>query len=94
MKSSVFFAFAPRASGAAETSPSQASFDPIRAIRPAGLTPEILGVIEAAATLFLGRKVMVLSVKPASELEARTSTWANQGRDMAHGSHNLVQRGR
>jgi len=96
MNSPEYSAAAPMASGAAETSPPQASLDPLRAcsaITPTGVTPEILAVIEVAATLFLGRKVRVLSVKLASESEVRTSSWANQGRGMIHGSHNLVQRG-
>ncbi len=97
MNSPVYSAAAPTASDAAEVSTSQASLDPLRAcsaITTTGVTPEILGVIEAAATLFLGRKVRVLSVKLASESEVRTSSWTSQGRDMVHGSHNLVQRGR
>ena len=97
MNSPVYSAAAPMASDAAEASTPQASLDPFRAcsaITPAGVTPEILRVIEAAATSFLGRKVRVLSVKLASESEVHTSSWASQGRDMIHGSHNLVQRGR
>lgn len=58
-----------------------------------GVTPEILAVIESAASSFLGRNVRILSVTIAKELAVRPSTWATQGRDIIHGSRNQVQRG-
>jgi hypothetical protein len=58
------------------------------------ITPEIVAVIEAAVTAFAGRKLRIISVRVGSEPQAVSSSWANQGRGMIHGSHNLVQRGR
>jgi hypothetical protein len=58
-----------------------------------GITPEIVAVIEAAATAFVGKKIRILSVRILSESEQDSSTWADKGRDIIHASHNLVQRG-
>ena len=58
-----------------------------------GITPEIVAVIEAAATAFVGKKIRILSVKILSESQQDFSTWADKGRDIIHASHNLVQRG-
>jgi hypothetical protein len=60
----------------------------------AAITPEIVAVIETTVTAFAGRKLRIISVKVGSEPRAASSSWADQGRDMIHGSHNLVQRGR
>jgi hypothetical protein len=60
----------------------------------AGITPEIVAVIEAAATAFVGRKIRILSVRLLSGSTHYPSTWADQGRGIIHASHNLVQRGR
>ena len=59
-----------------------------------GITPEIVAVIEAAATAFLGTRVRILSISILSESEQDFSSWAGRGRDIIHASHNLVQRGR
>jgi hypothetical protein len=64
------------------------------AIGLGAMTPEIVTVIETAVTAFAGRKLRIISVKVGSEPQAVSSSWADQGRDMIHGSHNLVQRGR
>ena len=61
---------------------------------PTGITPEIVAVIEAAATAFVGRKIRILSVRILSGSTQDFSSWAGQGRDIIHTSHNLVQRGR
>ena len=61
---------------------------------PDEVTPEILKVIQTAATMFLGKKVRIISVKARPTMDANSSAWANQGRDMIQASHNLVQRGR
>jgi len=63
-------------------------------ITPDEVTPEILKVIQTAATMFLGKKVRVISVKARPTVDANSSAWANQGRNMIQASHNLVQRGR
>ena len=60
---------------------------------PGAITPEIVAVIEAAVTAFVGRKLRIISVKVGSEPQAVSTSWADQGRGMIHGSHNLVQRG-
>ena len=60
----------------------------------AGITPEVVAVIEAAATAFVGRKINILSVRILSGSTQDSSSWADQGRDIIHASHNLVQRGR
>jgi len=59
-----------------------------------GITPEIVAVIEAAATAFLGTRVRILSISILSESVQDSSSWAGRGRDIIHASHNLVQRGR
>ncbi len=62
-----------------------------------GITPEIVAVIEAAATAFVGTSIRILSVRILSELESESEqdsgSWAGRGRDIVHASHNLVQRG-
>jgi hypothetical protein len=60
---------------------------------PGAITPEIVAVIEAAVTAFAGRKLRIILVKVGSEPQAVSSFWAEQGRGMIHGSHNLVRRG-
>ena len=59
----------------------------------AGITPEIVAVIEAAATAFVGAKIRILSVRILSESAQDSGSWADRGRDIIHASHNLVQRG-
>src|SRR5271169_800758 len=58
-----------------------------------GITPEIVAVIEAAATAFLGARTRILSIRILSESAQDSSSWAGRGRDIIHASHNLVQRG-
>jgi hypothetical protein len=58
-----------------------------------GITPEIVAVIEAAATAYVGTRIRILSIKVLSEWEQDSSAWAGRGRDIVHASHNLVQRG-
>ena len=60
---------------------------------PDEVTPEILKVIQTAATMFLGKKARIVSVRARPALDANSSSWANQGRDIVQASHNLVQRG-
>ncbi len=64
-----------------------------------GITPEIVAVIEAAATAFVGTSVRILSIRilsgsaAESESAQNSASWAGRGRDIVHASHNLVQRG-
>jgi hypothetical protein len=60
---------------------------------PDELTPEILKVIQTAATMYLGKKVRIVSVKARPTVDANSSQWASQGRNIVQSSHNLVQRG-
>jgi methylmalonyl-CoA carboxyltransferase large subunit len=57
------------------------------------VTPEVLVMIAAAVTAYLGRKVRIRSAKllrPPSEV---VNAWSQQGRVMVHSSHNLRFRG-
>jgi hypothetical protein len=58
-----------------------------------GITPEIIAVIEAAATAFVGKTIRILSVKILLETAQDSTSWADKGRDIVHASHNTVQRG-
>lgn len=58
-----------------------------------GVTPEVVAVIEAAAEVFMGRKVRILSIRMVADADGDSNAWASQGRDMIQTSHNLVQRG-
>ena len=59
-----------------------------------GITPEIIAVIQQAATAYVGKRIRILSVKILSESPRDSSSWADKGRDIIHASHNLVERGR
>ena len=58
----------------------------------AGITSELLAVIELAASVFVGKQVSILSIQPVHSHNVDTSVWLSQGRDMQQASHNLVQR--
>jgi hypothetical protein len=60
---------------------------------PGGVTSEIVAVIEAAVTAFVGKKATILSVRVLNQPEGESNAWASQGRDMVQSSHNIVQRG-
>jgi hypothetical protein len=57
------------------------------------ITPEIVAAIDAAVTAFAGRKLRIISIKLASNSHNHASTWADQGLNLNHASHNLIQRG-
>ncbi len=59
---------------------------------PAGVTPEIMSVIEMAASRFMGTKVRIVSVRLLPALPVSSSSWARRGREISQASHNLVQR--
>jgi hypothetical protein len=59
-----------------------------------GITPEIVAVIEEAATAFLGTRIRILSIRCLSKSTQDSSYWADKGRDIIHTSHNQVQRRR
>jgi hypothetical protein len=60
---------------------------------PVGITPELLDVLQAAATAFLGRKVFIISVNMHAQTTRESESWTSQGRDILQASHNIVQRG-
>lgn len=57
------------------------------------VTPEILVVIAAAVTAFLGKKVRVRSAKMLHSPYDGASPWSQQGRVFVQASHNLRSRG-
>jgi hypothetical protein len=59
----------------------------------AEVTAEIMAVIAAAATAFLGRKVRILSAKLLQSPEEAVNAWSQQGRVFVQASHNLRSRG-
>jgi len=52
------------------------------------ISGEILAVIVAAATTFLGAQLRVVSVKVARSSRGPASRWSRQGRASVHASHN------
>jgi hypothetical protein len=67
---------------------------PSSAHSEAEITPEIVTVIEVAASAYVGRKVHVVSVRVADDdAQPPHSSWTSHGLSLVHGSHNLVQRG-
>ncbi len=55
----------------------------------AEVTPELMAVITAAASAFLGKKVRVLSAKLLEPPHEVISPWSQQGRVFVQASHNL-----
>jgi methylmalonyl-CoA carboxyltransferase large subunit len=57
------------------------------------VTPEMLVVIAAAVTAFLGKKVRIRSAKMLRPAFEGTNPWSLQGRVSVHASHHLRFRG-
>ena len=57
------------------------------------VTAEIMAVIAAAATAFLGKKVRILSAKLLQSPQEFVNAWSQQGRMFVQASHNLRSRG-
>jgi hypothetical protein len=57
------------------------------------VTPKILAVIAAAATVFLGKEVRIRSARMLNAPDV-VDTWARQGRLTVQTSHNLTRKGR
>jgi len=57
------------------------------------VTPEILVVIAAAVTAFLGKKVRIRSAKVLQSPYEIVNPWSQQGRVFVQASHNLRSRG-
>ena len=51
---------------------------PIAEAAPDEVTPEILKVIQTAASMYLGKKVRIVSVKARPTVDANSSAWASQ----------------
>ncbi len=62
-------------------------------IPAAGITPEIMAVINAAVTAYFGKKVRILSVKAGFDSVEQSDAWARQGREIIQESHNWIQQG-
>jgi hypothetical protein len=56
------------------------------------VTPEILLVIAAAATAFIGKQVQVRSARMLQSPYEVVNTWSQQGRVFVQASHNLFSR--
>jgi len=56
------------------------------------VTPEVLLMIAAAVTTFLGKKVRIRSAKMLQTPYELFNPWAQQGRVVVQASHNLAQR--
>jgi methylmalonyl-CoA carboxyltransferase large subunit len=57
------------------------------------VTPEVLVVIAAAVTAFLGKKVRIRSAKMLQPPYEVVNPWSQQGRALVHASHNIRSRG-
>jgi methylmalonyl-CoA carboxyltransferase large subunit len=57
------------------------------------VTPEMLVVIAAAVTAFLGKKVRIRSAKRLRSASGVVSPWSQQGRTLIQASHNLRLKG-
>jgi len=53
------------------------------------ITPEMMQVIAAAVTAFLGKKVRIISAKQLQSPRQGMSPWSQQGRVFVQASHNL-----
>ena len=67
---------------------------PFPAPNRAPVSPDIVVVIAAAVTAFLGKKVSVRSVNRLRSPHEITNPWAQQGRVIIQASHNLFSRPR
>jgi methylmalonyl-CoA carboxyltransferase large subunit len=57
------------------------------------ITPEMLVVIAAAVTAFLGKKVRIRSAKMLHSTSGIQNPWSQQGRALIQASHNLRLKG-
>jgi len=61
--------------------------------QPEIITPEMLVVMAAAVTAFLGKKVRIRSAKMLQSPYETVNPWSQQGRVFVQASHNLRSRG-
>jgi len=85
----------PKPAPAPALSPAAQSPKPVPAPAEAHpeITPEILLVITAAVTAFLGKKVRIRSAQMLQTPYELFNPWSQQGRVFVQASHNLPQRG-
>jgi methylmalonyl-CoA carboxyltransferase large subunit len=57
------------------------------------ITPEMLVVMAAAVTAFLGKKIRIRSAKVLQQPREAANSWSQQGRMLVHASHNLRMKG-
>jgi len=65
---------------------------PAPVAKPAEIAPELLVVMAAAVTVFLGKQVRIRSAKMLQSPYEIVNPWAQQGRVFVQASHNLWQR--
>jgi len=63
-----------------------ASLEAKQAAADSAVTPEIVAILAAAATAFLGKKVRI---RAAREVKSGETSWLRQGRQALTASHNL-----
>jgi len=70
--------------------PAPASAAPVAPVSPAKgkITPEILVILAATATAFLGKEVRIRSAQIMHSPYEIVNTWAQQGRAFIQASHN------
>jgi methylmalonyl-CoA carboxyltransferase large subunit len=83
---------APAAKGTAAAPPPIKEAAPPKQEMPEEVTPEMLVVIAAAVTAFLGKKVRIGSAKMLQSPYEIVNPWSQQGRVFVQASHNLRSR--
>ena len=68
----------------------QGTVIPLPSVSTDGVPPEIVVVIAAAVTAFLGKKVRIRSAKRLQSPYEIVNPWAQQGRVIVQASHNLL----
>ena len=56
----------------------------------ATIPAELLAVIAAAATVFVGKRLRIRSIEQAASTSTTVSRWSRQGRVLVQSSHNLA----
>ncbi|HYG99790.1 MAG TPA: hypothetical protein VD837_11715 [Terriglobales bacterium] len=75
--------------GTATASAPKPAAQPVKPAADEGVAPEILAVIAAAVTHFLGKTARIRSARMVQQ-PVGTSPWAQQGRVYIQASHNLA----
>lgn len=83
----------PEAVAVVEKGAAASAAKPAVARKNEEVTPEILVMIAAAVTVFLGKKVRIRSAKMLQSPYEVVNPWSQQGRVFVQASHNLRLRG-